>query len=139
MAMRPLKLAWWPMWMEKLVWEVFFFLIHHLDQCQTLEHIKAASNVVIAFKWLKNLILWNWHVLKGMGDEDGCVDTQLFSLSGVFGTKWWQLVTGQCHLIHTRASGFPLLLPYLPYRLSGKWSMDDLLFSLTAWNVRFDY
>ena len=105
------------MWMEKLACKAFFFLIHHLNQCQSPEPIKAASNVVIAFKWLKSLILWCWHVQKGMGDEDVCVDTQLFSLDSV-------LMLGQCsenskyqgqyQLIHTKASGFPLLQPYLP-------------------------
>ena len=80
---RPVKLAWWPTWMEKLACEVFFFLIRHFNQCQSPEPIKAASNVVIAFKWLKSLILWCWHVQKGMGDEDVCVNTQLFSLDGV--------------------------------------------------------
>ena len=38
---------------EKLACEVFFFLIHHLNQYQSPEPIKASSNVVIAFKWLR--------------------------------------------------------------------------------------
>ena len=53
---RPVKLTRWPMLMEKLACEVFFFLIHHLNHCQPPEVIKAASNI-FAFKWLKSPIL----------------------------------------------------------------------------------
>ena len=50
---RPLKLTWWPMWVEKLACEVFFFPFSP-PQCQPTEPIKVASNVVIACKWLKS-------------------------------------------------------------------------------------
>ena len=65
------------MWMEKPACEIFFCLFHHFYQYQALEPLKAASNVVIAFTWLKSLILWCWYFQKGMGEKDGCVKIQL--------------------------------------------------------------
>ena len=51
-----------------------------------------ASHQNPSFKWLKGLILWCWYVQKGMGDEDGCFDTQLFTLDGVL-RCWDKVVT----------------------------------------------
>ena len=40
----------------------------------------------------ESLILWCWHVQKGMRDEDVGVDTQLFSLDDVL-RYWGKVVT----------------------------------------------
>ena len=54
--------------------------------------MKKANNLVIAFKCLKSLNLWCWDIQKRMGDEDGFVDTQLFSLDGEL-RCWGKVVT----------------------------------------------
>ena len=59
---RPVKFVWWPMWVEKLALRSFSSLNSPSQSmpCWPPEPIKC--NVVIAFKWLKNLILWCWYV-----------------------------------------------------------------------------
>ena len=84
--------VWWPMWGRNLHVRPSSSLF--TTQYQPPEPTKAASYVAIVFKWLKSLISWCWYVQKGMGDEVGCVNTQLFSLDVYWdvGTKWWQLL-----------------------------------------------